>query len=527
MNKMVFFVFSLFLSLNGFSIHTQNIVSSPAQDAKILKALKNLKTEYYQCRPFAGFNLITEIQFLRAEHELEAETFFTHRWTENEKKLAGFVKITGSEGAGFASKEGFIAVSVGTLATHLYYVENGKIISRAFPFGTKSDARNQSSIDLITPMLELIKSKKRPSVYFNSLSYAKIPGYESAGTSYIELHEDIELDTSGERGYVGRMGNLLSRLIRQHDIKGAFIHQAPKELKFAYNWSTTLIKNLPQLSEGNNIIGDFSNSSFSAKRVIDEQVEERNIVKDDNYCDASDILSHYVTTPERGIHPKLKIYLDRMIADVENDIDKNPRQFGKQKNIHFVIGITGHLSKLFHDCKDRVGDSEEKSGALETVPEVVIHSPALRVPAILTPIPMVPVASSILSTTSVSTTALVSTTAKVLTPTLALKASQVLPSSPVSTLSISTAFVVDIIAAKFKDWLLETYKNNNYGIQEAFGLKKDFDLVIHHDGQSGSQSFELQSAKPKKTAGSQTPESQPAQLKKAANNSKGLMQVFR
>lgn len=475
MNKIrFFFVYSVFLSINGFSAQVNNTPRTQAHDAKILKVLRDLKREYHRSQSFLGFELHTEVQFLNGEHEPEAQTFFNYKWPENEKKLQAFVKIIGSEGRGFGSREGFIAVSVGTLDTHVYYVENDQINSLALPFGTMSDTRDPKTLTAIRAMLKLIKEKNRPSVFFNSLSYAKIRGYEPTGTSFIELHEDIELDTSGERGYVGRLGNLLSRMIREQQIKGAFIHQSPKELKFAYNWSTAIVKTLPRLGEGNNIIGDFSNNSFSAKRAIGLEVEDRNLIKEDKYKDSADILNRFISNPEQGL-PKIKVYLDRMIADVISDITQNPSQFRGQKQIHFVIGFTGHLSRLFWDCKLESPDGEEKA------------APVIRAPAALIATPVLAVAEDLIPRA------------------LALR-------SPVP---------VDMITAKFREWLDQVVQTNTFGIQQAFEQRKNLDFIIHYDAGSGVQTFELQPAKPTRALESQQVP------RRANNNGRQTMQVFR
>lgn len=370
MNKQIVqigLLISLFLPLKGFSMQAPlsrdfGIARPVTEDKKILKGLRDFSFEYKKLIPVAGVELITQIEFLPPEHQLEAETFFVHKWAENQEKLAGFVKIIGKAGEGFATREGFTAISVGTLDTHLYYVLNGKIESFVFPFGTKSEPNDQAALVAINDMLKIVENLKRPSIYFNAISYAQIPGYAPIGTSYIELAEEIELETKGSTGLSGRMGMLLSEHIRRRKIVGAFIHQAPKELKFSYGWTTTLVKNRQQLHYGNHVIGDFSNSSFSAKLVKDQEVVGNNMVKDDRYTDLNDILLHQMTKAERGLHPRLKIYVDRIIDDVKKYIIANPNEFAGQSQVQLLIGFTGRLSELFHDCAKRISDFEEKKG---------------------------------------------------------------------------------------------------------------------------------------------------------------------
>lgn len=360
-------IIGLFLPLNGFSMQAPlsrdfGIARPVTEDKKILKSLRDFVFEYKKIMPVAGFELVTALEFLPPEHLLEAETFFEHNWVENQEKLAGFVKIIGKDGAGFANKEGFIAVSVGTLNTHLYYVKDNKIESFAFPFGTRSEPNDQGALVAINDMLKIVENSRRPSIYFNAISYAKIPGLTSTGTCYIELGEEVELEVTGVDGPAGRMGMLLSRLIGQRQIKGAFIHQAPKELKFSYGWTTALVKNRSLLHYGNHVIGDFSNSSFSAKLVKNQKVVGNNLVKDDKYSDLNEILLHQMTKTERGFHPKLRAYVDRIIADVTKYIIANPIEFEGQSQIHLLIGFTGRLSELFHDCTKRIDNYEEKKG---------------------------------------------------------------------------------------------------------------------------------------------------------------------
>lgn len=331
--------FTLSLPLLGFGIDS-------TKDMHTLHALRAFKQEFTQITNVSGFELNTQIEFLPPEHELEAETFFVHKWHENEQMLNSFADLIGQNGQGFRYKTGFVAISIGSLNTHLYYMDGPEKRSFLYPFGVKSslDERNI----FLQALLDHVKRLNRPSIYFNAVSYAQILGYTPTGPSYIDLNEEVSFEKGELVVSAGRMAEALSREIRSRKIEGAFIHQTSKHLKLSYGWTTALVKNMPKLSDGNNIVGDFSNSSFSAKLVIDQRVQSENLVKDDKYSDSESIVKHYTNTPTTNTYHSFKTYMDRILKDVKDAIAKNPQIFAGQEKIWFVMGITGKLSELWH-----------------------------------------------------------------------------------------------------------------------------------------------------------------------------------
>lgn len=320
--------------------------------------------------------LNVKLDFLpkKYEAELSGKDFFEYNWPQNQDTLGLIAEATGVED--FTNLHGFTAVNVGAYSTEIYYVGQGGLITKQFDFGTKKfEAQN------IQKLLETIKERGKPVIFFNAISYAVVEGTRVPG---VPVEDMSILDLNGARKCTnddaGQFANALREATRAAQLEKAYVYLiTKKECKLLNKWPNALAQLLSEF-ENNKLgfVSDFGTRSFSNKVVENRKVTELDLVEHywpglEKYADEADIVAWFRDPKDFDIHPRLEQYIHRIIASALKYLEDNffsVRAIREQDEFNLVIRKSGNMQKLHADTNElfdvikatRIADNEEKKG---------------------------------------------------------------------------------------------------------------------------------------------------------------------